>query len=307
MAFVIPIRTDFPNISRNVMDSIAIRLIATHWSRTHKPIPFSVGGWKGPIPCIAVGLTFFYSFISPRQRTVEQPAAGGPLPLCLSRKSLTEPICVGDCIFIGHMNNRVILQPFQVAVRSKRMTPIRSQHPRPPLGIVDVIENCWVGCENHRTREKIFLVRPRSTGGELLFEFVPVEGALGDCLVSSCSDEFAKRRIGHFMYIHQKSINVNPMTRILSSKGKRIFVCTHPKVSRRYGNHRSWTFVQGHPNWCDCVFLGITAPNHQHCNCTNPTKHGYSHSIQWWELNDSNGCSFHVMPSAHFGALTLWR
>src|SRR5207249_5411146 len=101
------------------------------------------------------------------------------------------------------LHDRIVLLAFDVALRTKWMTPVRSFHVAPPL-IVIIERNFLIGrCEDHGPRHKIFLWRSR----KLFFCW----RAFSNCDVLRRPDELLKLRIGHRSRIYPERIYVHTM------------------------------------------------------------------------------------------------
>ncbi len=72
--------------------------------------------------------------VAPRVASLLQAAAGGPLPLGLGREPAPRPLGVGDRLEPGHVHDRMVAQPVEVAVGPVGVTPVGSLDRPPPLG-----------------------------------------------------------------------------------------------------------------------------------------------------------------------------
>src|SRR5271169_1846120 len=74
--------------------------------------------------------------VSPGEISTIDPTSRGKLPLCLRGKCFPCPSGVGLRIFVCDVHNWMIFDAVDRALRTKRMTPAGTGHPRPPIRVV---------------------------------------------------------------------------------------------------------------------------------------------------------------------------
>jgi hypothetical protein len=91
-------------------------------------------------------------FIAPRKFGVREPAARREFPFRFGWQILASPFGVGERIAEGHMHDRMIVQPADVASGSVRMPPLRALGEGPPLAEVSKTDRMRGGREHQRAR-----------------------------------------------------------------------------------------------------------------------------------------------------------
>ena len=114
--WTVPVASPLPDVSRHIVEPISIRSELGNWG--YSGIPIS--------PCIFVGkMTLMRvghpsptgsELISPDKRFASQTAARGELPFRLSGEPLAGPFCIGQCVFISDLNDRIVALISNVAL-----------------------------------------------------------------------------------------------------------------------------------------------------------------------------------------------
>jgi hypothetical protein len=160
---------------------------------------------KIALPGIGAVLSARRKLIAPGQLGAVEAAARSELPLRFGRQVLSRPFRVGQGVRISHMDDGMIVQPVDVALRPIGMPPIRVLQIAPPLAEVSQVdrtiwrrENQRAGIEHMRQRAGIFFWIGRNFGK-------------GD--VPGGADEFLKLPVGHRRAIDPEAIDSDTMNR----------------------------------------------------------------------------------------------
>src|SRR5689334_3335278 len=90
--------------------------------------------------------------VAPGEFRAVEAASGRELPLCLGRQILAGPFRVGNCVAVGDVNDRMILEPADRTSWSIGSLPAGAKFKRPPLAPVAQIDRVLRRIESQRPR-----------------------------------------------------------------------------------------------------------------------------------------------------------
>jgi hypothetical protein len=121
----VPISGPFPDVADHIMDAVAVRREGRDRRRAFKAVLGLVLPRKWSLPSIGHMPPAGRKFIAPGERGAVQSSPRGKLPFGFCRQILAGPFGIGLRILVGHVNDRVIVEPADPAFRPKGMTPVR--------------------------------------------------------------------------------------------------------------------------------------------------------------------------------------
>jgi hypothetical protein len=106
------------------------------WSKAYVTVGAAVLVWKMTLVSIGHPLAARAEFVSPDKRLSGLPTTSGEFPLRFGGQALAGPLRIGQSVFIGDLDDGVVVLAVDVALRTERVTPVRARDVAPPLEVI---------------------------------------------------------------------------------------------------------------------------------------------------------------------------
>ncbi|MNF81180.1 hypothetical protein D3C84_634410 [compost metagenome] len=167
-----PVGGPLPDVADHVEQAVAIGGKGAHGRRSLPTVVHEVLPGEPTLPVVGEHPAFRRQAVAPGEFSLLQPPACGVLPFGLGRQRLAGPGRVGLRVFIGDVNDRMIIQSSDGASGAQGLPPPCPRLEPPPLGdIAHVDRSCGRhedqrACDGHLRRHAWVVGRIRRPFGE---------------------------------------------------------------------------------------------------------------------------------------------